>query len=72
MNYTRSFGKHNATLMLGTSYSQSRSYGVSGSKKGYNEDTTDMWGNVINRVSHLGFLQNDLISSTLPMLHLML
>ena len=59
LNYTRSFGKHNATLMLGTSYSQSRSYGVSGSKKGYNEDTTDMWGNVINRVSHLGFLQND-------------
>lgn len=59
LNYTRSFGKHNATLMLGTSYSQSRSYGVSGSKKGYNEDTTDMWGNVINGVSHLGFLQND-------------
>ncbi len=28
--------------MLGTSYSQSRSYGVSGSKKGYNEDTTDV------------------------------
>lgn len=45
LNYNRSFGKHNGTIMLGTSYSQNRSYGVSGSKQG--DD------------SHLGFLQND-------------
>lgn len=34
LNYTRSFGRHNATIMLGTSYSQNRSYSVSGNKKG--------------------------------------
>ena len=45
MNYTRSFGKHNATLMLGTSYSQNRNFGVSGNKKGDDKN--------------LGFLQNN-------------
>ena len=45
LNYTRSFGKHNATLMLGTSYSQNRNFGVSGNKKG--DD------------NNLGFLQNN-------------
>ncbi|MDR0973078.1 MAG: TonB-dependent receptor [Prevotellaceae bacterium] len=34
LNYSRSFGKHNATLMLGTSYSESRSFGVNGSYSG--------------------------------------
>lgn len=38
LNYTRTLGKHTATLMLGTSYSQSRSYGVNGSKKGDDSD----------------------------------
>ena len=33
-NYTRDFGKHHAGLMLGMSYSQSRSFGLSGSMKG--------------------------------------
>ena len=45
LNYTRSFGKHNATLMLGTSYSQNRNFGVSGNKKGDDKN--------------LGFLQNN-------------
>ena len=34
LNYTRSFGQHNVTAMLGTSYSQNRTYSVSGNKKG--------------------------------------
>ncbi|MCM1457857.1 MAG: TonB-dependent receptor [Lachnoclostridium sp.] len=37
-NYTRDFGKHHAGLMLGMSYSQSRSFGLSGSMKGTGED----------------------------------
>lgn len=37
-NYTRDFGKHHAGLMLGMSYSQSRSFGLSGSMKGSGED----------------------------------
>lgn len=45
LNYNRSFGKHNATLMLGTSYSQNRNFGVSGNKKGDDKN--------------LGFLQNN-------------
>lgn len=44
-NYMKSFGKHNASIMLGTSYSQNRSFGVSGNKRG---DDTD-----------LGFQQRD-------------
>lgn len=44
-NYMRSFGKHNVSLMLGTSYSQSRSFGVSGSYTGGDGD--------------LGFKQDD-------------
>jgi TonB-linked SusC/RagA family outer membrane protein len=34
LNYSRSFGKHNASIMLGTSYSQNRSFGVNGSIQG--------------------------------------
>jgi TonB-linked SusC/RagA family outer membrane protein len=34
LNYSRSFGKHNASIMLGTSYSQNRSFGVHGSIQG--------------------------------------
>ena len=34
MNYDRKFGDHNTTLMLGTSFSESRSFGVSGNKRG--------------------------------------
>lgn len=45
LNYTRSFGKNNATIMLGTSYSESRSFGVSGNKKGDDQN--------------IGFLQDD-------------
>lgn len=37
-NYTRDFGKHHAGLMLGMSYSQSRSFGLSGSMKGGDDD----------------------------------
>lgn len=37
-NYTRDFGKHHAGLMLGMSYSQSRSFGLSGSMKGNDDD----------------------------------
>lgn len=37
-NYTRDFGKHHAGLMLGMSYSQSRSFGLSGSMKGDDSD----------------------------------
>jgi TonB-linked SusC/RagA family outer membrane protein len=37
LNYARSFGKHNASIMLGTSYSQSRSFGVSGSMQGVDD-----------------------------------
>jgi len=37
-NYTRDFGKHHAGLMLGMSYSQSRSFGLNGSMKGTGED----------------------------------
>ncbi len=33
-NYTRSIGKHNLTTMFGTSYTEIRSYGVSGDKNG--------------------------------------
>ena len=40
---------------------------------GNNEDTTDMWGNVITEFRIWASLQNDPnFSSTLPMLHLML
>ncbi|MCU4163482.1 SusC/RagA family TonB-linked outer membrane protein [Carboxylicivirga caseinilyticus] len=39
-NYTRSFGQHNLTAMLGTSFTKIRSYGVSGSKNG----TEDVFG----------------------------
>lgn len=45
LNYSRSFGQHNGTLMLGTSYSQNRTFGVSGNKKGDDKN--------------LGFLQDD-------------
>lgn len=34
LNYSRSFGKHNASIMLGTSFSESRSHSVSGSVHG--------------------------------------
>lgn len=34
LNYSRSFGKHNASVMLGTSFSESRSHSVSGSVHG--------------------------------------
>ena len=37
-NYTRDFGKHHSGLMLGMSYSQSRSFGLSGSMKGDDSD----------------------------------
>ena len=37
-NYTRDFGKHHAGLMLGMSYSQSRSFGLSASMKGDDSD----------------------------------
>lgn len=45
LNYNRQFGKHDVTLMLGTSYSQSRSFGLSGSYTGGDGD--------------LGFKQDD-------------
>jgi TonB-linked SusC/RagA family outer membrane protein len=45
MNYNRAFGVHDLTLMLGSSYSQSRTFGVSGNKRGDDEN--------------LGFLQDD-------------
>lgn len=45
LNYMRSFGKHTGTVMLGTSYSESTNFGVSGSMQG---DDTDK-----------GFLQDD-------------
>lgn len=45
LNYNRAFGKHDMTLMLGTSYSESRSFGVSGNKRGDDQN--------------LGFLQDD-------------
>lgn len=38
LNYMRTFGKHSATIMLGTSYSQNRNFGVSGNKKGNDTD----------------------------------
>ncbi len=44
-NYMKEFNGHTATVMLGTSYSQNRSFGVNGNKHG---DDTD-----------LGFLQDD-------------
>lgn len=46
LNYSHSFGKHNTTLMLGTSYSESRSFGVSGSMNGLGD-------------GDLGFKQDD-------------
>lgn len=45
MNYDRKFGDHNTTLMLGTSFSESRSFGVSGNKHGDDQN--------------IGFLQDD-------------
>lgn len=45
LNYSRSFREHHGTIMLGTSYSQNRSFGVSGNKKGNDKN--------------LGFLQDD-------------
>lgn len=45
LNYSRTFGKHHGTVMLGTSYSQSRAFGVNGNKKGDDKN--------------LGFLQDD-------------
>lgn len=45
VNYIREFGKHSATLMLGTSYSENRNFGISGNKKGDDQN--------------LGFLQDD-------------
>ncbi len=39
VNYNHSFGKHNVSLMAGTSYSQTRSFYLSGSKSG---DDTDL------------------------------
>ncbi len=45
LNYSRSFGQHNGTIMVGTSYSQNRTFGVSGNKKGDDKN--------------LGFLQDD-------------
>ncbi|MBQ8071694.1 MAG: TonB-dependent receptor [Bacteroidales bacterium] len=45
VNYYKSFGKHNLSLMAGTSYSQARSYGVDGRYHGSDGD--------------LGFLQDD-------------
>jgi len=38
LNYSRTFGKHTASIMLGTSFSSSRSYGLSGSKSGGDGD----------------------------------
>ena len=38
LNYNKRFGKNNLGVMLGTSYSASRSYGVSGSKQGSDSD----------------------------------
>lgn len=37
LNYNRQFNKHNVGIMLGTSFSESRSFGVSGSKGGNEE-----------------------------------
>ena len=37
-NYSHSFGKHNVSLMAGTSYSQNRSFYISGSKSGSDTD----------------------------------
>ena len=34
LNYNRSFGKHNTSIMLGTSFSSSRNYGIYGSYTG--------------------------------------
>jgi len=45
LNYSRKFGNHETTLMLGTSYSESRNFGVSGNKRGDDQN--------------LGFLQDD-------------
>ncbi|MGM9792401.1 MAG: SusC/RagA family TonB-linked outer membrane protein [Candidatus Cryptobacteroides sp.] len=46
LNYNKMFGKSHIGIMLGTSYSQSRSYGVSGSKSG-------------NETAGLGFKKDD-------------
>jgi len=45
MNYDRKIGDHSTTLMLGTSFSESRSFGVSGNKRGDDQN--------------IGFLQDD-------------
>lgn len=45
LNYNKAFGFHDFTMMLGTSYSESRSFGVSGNKQGDDQN--------------LGFLQDD-------------
>lgn len=45
MNYNHAFGKNLTTLMFGTSYSESRSFGVSGDKRGDDQN--------------IGFLQDD-------------
>lgn len=37
LNYNRSIGRHNINFMLGTSYSENRSFSVSGSKSGNEE-----------------------------------
>jgi TonB-linked SusC/RagA family outer membrane protein len=37
-NYMHSFGKHNVTLMFGTHYSESRTFGVAGSITGSDDD----------------------------------
>lgn len=46
LNYMRSFGKHNTSIMLGTSYSQTRTYGVNATMSG-------------NDKIGIGFAQND-------------
>lgn len=45
LNYSRAFGKHNTSVMLGTSYSERRTFDVSGNKRGDDQN--------------LGFLQDD-------------
>lgn len=54
-NYLKMFGKHSIAAMAGMSYSENRSYGVSGSKNGLGY-YTDEDG---NRLYDLGILQND-------------
>lgn len=56
-NYMRDFNGHNVSLMIGSSFSESRSFGVSGSKNGKDKSKDETTGEVTER--DLGVMKDD-------------